>query len=122
MTTGMKTVIYPVTDLPAAREMYAAVVGAEPYVDTPYYVGFRSADQEIGLDPNGHANGLTGPLGYWHVADIRASVGDLTARGATVTSEVSDVGGGKLVATLSDADGNAFGLLQMTGGADDARS
>ena len=36
----------------------------------------------------------------------------VTARGATVVSAPRDVGGGKLVATLTDADGNVFGLLQ----------
>jgi predicted enzyme related to lactoylglutathione lyase len=111
MTSGLKTVIHPVRDLAAARDVYAALLGA-PYVDEPYYVGFRVDGQELGLDPNGHARGLTGPLGYWHVDSMDEALARLTAKGATVTDSPRDVGGGKLVATLADADGNAFGLLQ----------
>jgi predicted enzyme related to lactoylglutathione lyase len=112
MTEGMKTVIYPVHDLTAAKDLYATLLGAEPIMDAPYYVGFRVNGQDVGLDPNGHAQGMTGPLGYWHVTSMDDAVAAVTARGATVTSGPRDVGGGKLVAALTDADGNPFGLLQ----------
>ena len=113
MTSGLRTVIYPVDDLPAARDLYAALLGVPPYVDEPYYVGFRLDAQEVGLDPSGHARGLTGPIGYWHVESVEAAVAELTARGARVTDGPRDVGGGKLVASMSDPAGNVFGLLQM---------
>jgi hypothetical protein len=51
MTSGIKTVIYPVTDLARAKTLYGTLVGVAPYVDKAYYVGFRVGDQEIGLDP-----------------------------------------------------------------------
>jgi predicted enzyme related to lactoylglutathione lyase len=112
-TTGLQTVLYPVTDLAAARDLYGALLGVPPVMDEPYYVGFRVAGQDVGLDPNGHARGLTGPLGYWHVESMDDTIAALTARGATLRGSVTDVGGGKLVATLTDADGNEFGVLQM---------
>jgi predicted enzyme related to lactoylglutathione lyase len=112
MTEGLKTVIYPVRDLAAAKDLYTALLGAEPIMDAPYYVGFRVNGQDIGLDPNGHKQGMTGPLGYWHVASMDDALAAATARGATVTSPPRDVGGGKLVAALTDADGNPFGLIQ----------
>ena len=43
-------------------------------MDEVYYVGFEVDDQDIGLDPNGHSKGMTGPVGYWHVDDINESL------------------------------------------------
>ena len=112
MSTGLKTIVYPVKDLARAKSLFSALLETEPYVDEPYYVGFRAAGQEIGLDPNGHANGLTGPVPYWQVSDIRARLGALVDAGAEVLQDVQDVGGGRLVASARDADGNLVGLLQ----------
>jgi predicted enzyme related to lactoylglutathione lyase len=36
----------------------------------------------------------------------------VTAAGAAVNDAPRDVGGGRLVATVTDADGNVLGLLQ----------
>ncbi|BBC29963.1 uncharacterized protein SGFS_012570 [Streptomyces graminofaciens] len=112
MTAGVKTVIYPVKDLAQAKALFSALLGAEPYADTPYYVGFKDAGQDIGLDPNGHAKGITGPVPYWHVSDIRASLTALVGAGAETLQDVQDVGGGRLIASAKDADGNLIGLLQ----------
>ena len=112
MATGLQTVVYPVRDIAQAKKLYSTLLGVAPYTDEPYYVGFRVGEQEIGLDPHGHAQGQTGPLGYWHVADIQASLQGLLAAGAEAQRPVSDVGGGKLIATVKDADGNLIGLLQ----------
>ena len=71
MNQGIRTVIYPVKDIARAKALYSKLLGVEPYADEAYYVGFRVGDQEIGLDPNGHNQGMTGPVGYWHVDDIR---------------------------------------------------
>ena len=72
MTEGIKTIIIPVRDLTAAKALYGTALDVEPYADEPYYVGFRVGDQEIGLDPNGHNHGMTGPVGYCHVDDVAA--------------------------------------------------
>ncbi len=87
-------------------------MGTEPYADTPYYVGFRVGDQEIGLDPHGHSQGLTGPVAFRNVDDIRVSLQAVLDAGAQMQQEVKDVGGGKLTATVRDADGNVLGLIQ----------
>lgn len=83
MTSGLKTFIYPVKDLAQAQTLYRTLLGIEPSMDEVYYVHFNLADQEIGLDPNGHSKGMTGPVGYWHVEDIKDSVARLLAAGAT---------------------------------------
>ena len=113
MTSGIKTIIYPVTDLAQAKTLYSALLGVEPYADAAYYVGFRVGDQEIGLDPNGHRKGQTGPIGYYHVADIKTSLQQLLDAGAEVQQAITDVGGGMLIASVKDADGNISGLRQM---------
>ena len=112
MTSGMKTIIYPVKDISAAKRLYRDLVGVAPYADEPYYVGFKDAGQDVGLDPNGHAKGLTGPVPYWHVDDIRGRLAALVDAGAEVVQDVQDVGNGRLIASLKDADGNLVGLLQ----------
>jgi predicted enzyme related to lactoylglutathione lyase len=110
----MKTVIYPVKDLARAKELYGRLLGVAPIVDESYYVGFAAGDQHVGLDPNGHARGMPGPIGYWHVDDIHESLRRLLDGGAVERQGVTDVGGGKLVATVQDADGNVVGLLQVS--------
>src|SRR6266545_4275841 len=112
MMSGMRTLIVPVKDLAQAKTMYGKLLGVEPYVDEAYYVGFRVGDQELGLDPNGHSQGMTGPVGFWHVDDVEETLELLLEAGAEVEQAVRDVGGGKLIATVKDADGNVSGLVQ----------
>jgi predicted enzyme related to lactoylglutathione lyase len=112
MTVGVKTFIYPVKDLAKAKTLYSELLGVEPDMDEAYYVGFNVGGQDIGLDPHGHNLGMTGPVGYWHVDDIEKSLKALLDAGAEVHQEVKDVGGGKLIASVKDADGNGIGLIQ----------
>ena len=70
MSQGVSLIVFPVNDIARAKTLYKALLGAEPYADAPYYVGFKVGDQEIGLDPNGHRQGLTGPIPYWEVEDV----------------------------------------------------
>lgn len=111
-TQGIKTVLHPVADLAAAKAVYTALLGVPPQHDSDYYVGFEAAGQHIGLVPGGGQQGMTSPVAYWHVADIKAKLAELTTAGATVKEPPRDVGGGRLVATVSDPDGNVLGLLQ----------
>ncbi|HTR94401.1 MAG TPA: VOC family protein [Trebonia sp.] len=111
-TLGIKTVLHPVTDLAAAKKVYAALLGVAPTADADYYVGFDTAGQHIGLVPGGAATGMTSPVDYWHVPDIEAKLAEVTAAGGTVKDSPRDVGGGRLVATFTDPDGNVLGVLQ----------
>src|SRR5712692_10113389 len=112
MTEGIKTIIYPVKDLARAKALYGKLLDVKPDMDEAYYVGFSVGGQHIGLAPQGHAQGMTGPVGYWHVDDIRKSVKLLLDAGAQTQQEIKDVGGGKLIASIKDPDGNVIGLLQ----------
>jgi len=46
------------------------------------------------------------------VPDVEAKLPEMAAAGATVKAPVHDVGGGRLVATVTDPDGNVLGLIQ----------
>jgi predicted enzyme related to lactoylglutathione lyase len=108
----MKTIIYPVKDLAQAKTLYGRLLGVEPVIDQPYYVQFNVGDQQVGLDPNGHSQGMTGPVGYWPVDDIRKTLQSLLDAGAQEQQAVKDVGGGLLIAYVRDVDGNMIGLSQ----------
>ena len=112
MASGMQTIIDPVGDLDAAKELYGRAFGVEPYIDEPYYVAFNVGGQDVGLDPNGHSKGMTGPVPYWRVEDINKSLAALVDAGAETQQPVNNVGGGRLIATVRDAVGNPIGLLQ----------
>jgi predicted enzyme related to lactoylglutathione lyase len=111
-TQGIKTVLHPVSDLATAKAVYAALLGIPPQTDESYYVGFEAAGQQIGLVPGGGSQGMTSPVAFWHVPDIEAKLSEVTAAGATVKESAHDVGGGRLVATVTDPDGNVLGLIQ----------
>jgi predicted enzyme related to lactoylglutathione lyase len=111
-TEGIKTVLHPVSDLARAKAVYTALLGIEPQADAPYYVGYEVEGQQIGLVPGGGPQGMTSPVAYWHVPDIEAKLAEVTAAGATVKETPRDVGGGRLVATFTDPDGNVLGLIQ----------
>ena len=111
-TQGIKTVLHPVSDLTKAKAVYSALLGISPQADAEYYVGFDVEGQHIGLVPGGGPQGMTSPVAYWEVSDIEAKLAEVTAAGATVKEPARDVGGGRLVATVTDPDGNVIGLLQ----------
>jgi predicted enzyme related to lactoylglutathione lyase len=111
-TQGIKTVLHPVSDVEKAKAVYAALLGLAPQHDASYYVGFEVGGQHIGLVPGGAAQGMTAPVTFWEVPDIEGRLAEVIAAGATVKEAPHDVGGGRLVATVTDPDGNVLGLLQ----------
>jgi len=111
MSRAFDTIIYPVKDLARAKQVYRTLLGTEPYMDQPYYVGFRLDGQEIGLDPSGQ-HGNNGPINYRHVQHITEELEQLVSAGAEVQQPVRDVGGGRQIATVRDGNGNVFGLIQ----------
>ncbi len=109
MNKGIRNFVYPVQDINRAKAFFSELLGVEPYVDSPYYVGFKVGDQEIGLDPNGHKEGMTV---YYYVDDIKKSLLSLLNAGATQVQEIKDIGGGGLIASVKDQNGNLIGLFQ----------
>jgi predicted enzyme related to lactoylglutathione lyase len=110
MVKNIKLLVYPVTDIGKAKAFYSKFLGVEPYVDSPYYVGYKVGDLEVGLDPNS----TIGPISYTDVTDIRASLKELTEAGAEILQDIKDVGNGLLIAQVKDTDGNVVGQRQQS--------
>ncbi len=111
MNKGVKTIIYQVKDMARAKAQFRTLLGVEPYGDSPYYIGFKIGDQDIGLVPNSPEAGTTA---FYHVDDIKQSLKSLIDAGSQILREPKDVGGGRLVASVRDPDGNIIGLVQDT--------
>ena len=111
MLLGLRTAIYPVADLDAAKRWYGQMLGQAPYFDEPYYVGYEVGGFELGLLPKGEP-GTVGPQPLWGVADIASAYARLLKLGATEIDPVTEVGGGIQVAAVRDPFGNRFGLIQ----------
>ena len=112
MARQLCVIVYPVTDVAKAKAVFSELLGVQPYADSPYYVGFRPGDIEVGLVPNGREKGMTGPVAYWNADDIEANVQALLDAGARLGQPVTDVGGGLRTASVRDADENTLGLRQ----------
>jgi len=109
MNKGIKTIIYPVKDVNQAKTLFRQLLEVEPYADQPYYVGFKVGDQDIGLVPNGHNAGMTA---FYHVDEIKNSLQILLDAGGEIIQDIKNVGGGRLIASAKDNDGNIIGLIQ----------
>ena len=113
MLLGLRTVIYHVEDVGEARDWYAQVLGFGPYFDEPFYVGFNVGGYELGLHPTeGNTTKGGGTFAYWGVGDCKAAHERLIELGAKPHTELQDVGGGIIVATVTDPWGNIFGVIE----------
>ena len=59
-------IIYTAADLTAGKRFFRELIGGDPYVDSPQYVGYKNGDMEIGLVPK-PSKGAPGTLAYWTV-------------------------------------------------------
>lgn len=111
MILGLRTAIYPVTDLAAAKAWYGKVLEQAPHFDEPYYVGFAVGGFELGLIPDGQP-ATAGSQVLWGVADAAAAYARLLALGAGALEPVSDVGEGIRTAAVTDPFGNRFAIIE----------
>ncbi|MEO9181124.1 MAG: VOC family protein, partial [Acidimicrobiales bacterium] len=105
---GLRSLIYPSSDLVAAKAWWSTLLGFGPYFDEPFYVGFNVGGYELGLvasDDDG------GPTTYWGVDDIAVAVAEAEASGGTVHETPQDVGDGILVASFVNPHGQKVGLI-----------
>lgn len=113
MLQKLRTVIYHVSDLNAAKEWYSKVTGVQPYFDEPFYVGFDINGCELGLDPS-MKNILPGnhTESFWSVESVKEASEKFVAAGATLVQGVTNVGGPIHVAIVADPFGNHIGFIE----------
>lgn len=110
---GLRTAVYYVDDLDAAKAWYTDVLGFGAYFDEPFYVGFNVGGYELGLVPDeGDRVGVGGVTVYWGVDDADAALARLIDLGAERHEAVQDVGEGIRVATVLDPFGNVLGVVE----------
>ena len=110
MFLGLRSLIHPAPDLPAAKAFFTAMLGTEPYFDQPGYVGYSVGGFELGLWPAGDP--ALGPVTYWGVTDIDAAVAHVVAVGATTRGPITDVGEGIRMVDVTAPTGDVFGLIE----------
>lgn len=114
MLEGLRSQIYQVADLAAAKAWYTELLGTPPYFDEPFYVGFSVGGYELGLQPGGDSD--TGQAKdaatYWGVPDAEAAHARLLALGAREYQPVQDVGGGIKLGAVLDPQGGILGVIE----------
>ena len=114
MLQGLRSQIYQVADLEAAKAWYTVLLGKPPYFDEPFYVGFSVGGYELGLQPSDDpdAGQAKDALTYWGVPDAEAAHAHLLALGASEYQPVQDVGGGIKLGAVRDPQGGILGVIE----------
>jgi predicted enzyme related to lactoylglutathione lyase len=120
---GLSTVSFYADDVAAARDWYTDVLGVDAYFvrdldGAPVYVEFRVGDHqhELGIVDRRFAPGAQvgagGAIVYWHVDDVRATLGRLLDLGATAYEGLVERGPGFVTASVVDPFGNVLGVME----------
>ena len=119
MLRGLTTITYFADDLDAAKAWYTELLGAVPYFEVPGgYVEFRIGDylHELGIIKGGWAphdmsGAPGGPIAYWHVDDLDATIERLLSLGAKEHEAKIERGPGFTTASFADPFGNVLGVM-----------
>jgi predicted enzyme related to lactoylglutathione lyase len=105
MSTAIRSLVIPVSDLDAGKAVYTALLGS-PHTDESYYVGYNVNGFEVGLNPAGGG----GPVAFADVDDLDTTRDILLAAGATERDAPRQVAPEVRICVLADTDGNPIGL------------
>jgi len=110
---GLRTTIYKVPDMAAAKEWYSKAFEAQPYFDEPYHIGFTIAGYELGLQPDetGAESKTGNVLTYWGTDKIDEAYQRFLELGATEDEAPVNVGGEIVIGSVKDPWGNVIGLI-----------
>ncbi|MFT4534975.1 MAG: putative enzyme related to lactoylglutathione lyase [Saprospiraceae bacterium] len=111
---GLRTTIYRVSNMNAAKGWYSIAFDVEPYFDEPFYIGFNVGGYELGLQPeeegeSGHK--LPSVISYWATDNVQGEFDKLIRIGAKSHEKPMNVGGELIVASVYDPWGNVVGLI-----------
>lgn len=106
---GLRTVIFPTTDLAEAKGWWVNFLGFEPYFDEPFYIGFNVAGYELGLLPD--TDPTDGALTYWGVDDVAGAIKTATGAGAIEHSPATEVGEGIITGSIRTPQGSIVGFI-----------
>ncbi len=106
----LRTTIYKVNDLSAAKAWYSKVFSTIPYFDEPYYVGYNVGGYELGLQRKDTIKWENIAV-FWWVEDIESTYAYFKECGAKEVERPMNVGGEIIVATLKDPWDNLLGLI-----------
>jgi len=112
MFETLRTIFYPVADLANAKAWWTELLGAAPYFDESFYVGFDVNGNEVGLVPGGPDDS---PTTYWRVRDAGTAYQKLLDQGASAHEEPHDVGDGIVTGAVRDPSGNLIGVISLPG-------
>lgn len=114
MLEGLRSQIYQVADLAAAKAWYTNLLGKPPYFDESFYIGFDVGGYELGLQPAADPDlGQAGEaVTYWGVSEAGAAYAWLLEMGATEYQPVQEVGGGIKLGAVRDPQGNILGVIE----------
>jgi predicted enzyme related to lactoylglutathione lyase len=113
MFKKLRTVVYHVSDIEAAKQWYIKALGMKPYFDEPFYVGFDINGCELGLDAD-----IPGPtignhtISFWSVDDAEKVAEKLISLGGKSIQHRTNVGGPIFVAIVEDPFGNHIGMIE----------
>lgn len=106
---GLRTLIYPTSDINVSKKWWQDFLGIAPYFEAPFYAGFHVGDDEIGFNPG--AEIAFGPVTYIGVDSVEEGLARAEAQGSTVVSGIEDVGEGIKIVHLMSPTGDRFGLI-----------
>ncbi|MCC7052295.1 MAG: VOC family protein [Gemmatimonadaceae bacterium] len=111
---GLRTAIYAVPDLAAAKAWYTSALERPPYFDEEFYVGYNVGGFELGLvpEPEAPAERDAAGVAFWGVDDAEGAYARLVGLGAADHEPVQDVGGGVRIGAVRDPFGNILGVVQ----------
>ncbi len=114
MLTGLRTIVYHVTNLEVAKMWYSEMFDIKPYFDESFYVGFDVNGFELGLDPSDteYTKGNSS-ITYWKVDDIDKMFAHLAKKKVIVHEEIHSVGEGIRLGSIKDPFGNVIGLIEI---------
>ena len=110
---GLRTCLYVVPDLEAAKKWYAEAFGVDPYFDEPFYVGYNIGGYELGLLPaeKKQETGAENVVVYWGVDSVEKVFDAFREKGAEVHEDPHSVGEPLVVASVRDPWGNVIGFI-----------